>query len=130
MLFTAMNEFPDRIRLRGLAFFGFHGNLPAEAELGQRFLVDVELRTSVEMAGASDRIEDAVDYSAVYALVKEWVEGKRFHLLETLASRMAEAILNDFERVGSVVVEVHKPQAPLPGVFADVSVSVERCRSQ
>ncbi|MGE9290944.1 MAG: dihydroneopterin aldolase, partial [Puniceicoccales bacterium] len=85
-----MNNAPDRIRLRGLAFFGFHGNNPSEAEFGQRFFVDIEMRTDVRAAAASDHLEDAVDYSAVYQKVKHWMEKERFHLLETLASRIAE----------------------------------------
>lgn len=125
---TGMKKSPDRIRLRGLAFYGFHGVLPAEAELGQRFLVDVELRTSVKEAEVSDGIEDAIDYSAVYELVRTCVVDERYHLLEALAGRIAARILEGFLAVDSVEVEVHKPQAPLPGIFGDVSVSVERGR--
>ncbi|MBC2601542.1 dihydroneopterin aldolase [Puniceicoccus vermicola] len=125
-----MKESPDLIRLRGLAFFGFHGNNPAEAEFGQRFFVDLELRTDVCEAGKSDNLEHAVDYSAVYLKVRHWMEQERFHLLEALATRIAEGILEDFARVSSVVVEVRKPQAPLPGIFDEISVSVERCRQE
>lgn len=125
-----MNRSPDSIRLRGLAFFGFHGNNPPEAEYGQRFFVDLELRTDTRAASASDRLEDAIDYSAVYAKVREWMEGERFHLLETLAGRIAEGILAEFSKVDSIVVEVRKPQAPLPGIFDEISVSVERWREK
>ncbi|MFP4351448.1 MAG: dihydroneopterin aldolase [Puniceicoccaceae bacterium] len=120
---------PDRIFLRGLAFFGFHGNIPAEAVNGQRFFVDLELRTDVSKASASDRLEDTIDYSAVYAAVRELVERKRFHLLETLAERLAATLLAGFAEVESVVVTVRKPQAPLPGIFDEVAVSVERFRA-
>jgi dihydroneopterin aldolase len=130
MPFIAMKEFPDRIRLRGLAFFGFHGNNDAEAEFGQRFFVDLELRVDARAAGVSDRLEDSVDYSAVYEKVRHWMEKERFHLLESLADRIAGGILENFDKVNSVVVEIRKPQAPLPGIFDEVSVSVERCRKE
>jgi len=128
MLFTGMNHPPDRIRLRGLAFFGFHGNNAAEAEFGQRFFVDLELRVDARKAAESDRLDDAVDYSAVYEKVRHWMEKERFHLLEALAGRIANGLLEGFPEVGSVVVEIRKPQAPLPGIFDEISVAVERCR--
>jgi len=124
-----MSSPPDRIRLRGLAFFGFHGNNVAEAEYGQRFFVDLELRLDVRDAARSDRLEDAVDYSAVYEKVRHWMEQERFHLLEALAGRIADGLLSDFPSVDSLVVEIRKPQAPLPGIFDEISVAVERCRT-
>ncbi len=119
----------DRIFLRGLAFFGFHGNIPAEAVNGQRFFVDLELRTDVSKAAATDHLEDTIDYSAVYAAVRGLVEQERFNLLETLAERLAARLLGGFAEVESVVVTVRKPQAPLPGIFDEVAVSVERVRT-
>lgn len=119
----------DRIFLRGLAFFGFHGNIPAEAVNGQRFFVDLELRTDVSKAAATDHLEDTIDYSAVYGAVRELVERERFNLLETLAEHLAGTLLEGFAEIESVVVTVRKPQAPLPGIFDEVAVSVERFRT-
>jgi dihydroneopterin aldolase len=121
---------PDRIFLRGLAFFGFHGNIPAEAVNGQKFSVDLELRVDFGRAAASDRLEDTIDYSAVYEAVKGLVERKRFNLLEALADRLAKDLLAGFAEVESVVVKVRKPQAPLPGIFDEVAVEVERHREE
>jgi dihydroneopterin aldolase len=125
-----MNNSPDRIRLQGLAFFGYHGNIPSEAEFGQRFFVDLELRMNAGKAAKSDQLEDTIDYSSVYQAVRALVEKERFNLLETLADRIARAILDGFPLVESVTVEVRKPQAPLPGIFDEVSVAVERGRTQ
>jgi len=123
-----MDRAVDHIRLRGLAFFGFHGNNAAEAVHGQRFFVDLDLRMDAGKAAATDQLEDTIDYSAVYEAVRARVESERFNLLETLADRIAKAILADFPAVQSIAVEVRKPQAPLPGIFDEVSVAVERWR--
>jgi len=56
----------DRVLLRGLLFHAHHGVLPAETALGQKFCVDVSLTVSLAKAGASDNLQDAVDYAAVY----------------------------------------------------------------
>lgn len=125
-----MSRESDRIFLRGLTFFGFHGNIPAEAVNGQKFMVDLELRMDATRAALSDRLEDAIDYSAVYEKVSRYVKKERFNLLETLAVRLAETLLADFQQLESVVVQVRKPQAPLPGIFEDVAVSVERYRGE
>jgi dihydroneopterin aldolase len=85
------------IRLEGLSVFGHHGARPYEKEAGQRLEVDLELVPNDDRAEASDKLGDAVDYDALYRTVREVVEGESFHLLEALAARTAETILERFE---------------------------------
>ena len=115
----------DRIVLEGLEFHGYHGVFPEEATFGARFVVDVELRVPLR---GDDDLESTVDYSAVYRLVREEVTERRFKLIEALAHAIARRILVDMDRVETVVVRVHKPHAPLPGVLRDVFVEIERVR--
>jgi 7,8-dihydroneopterin aldolase/epimerase/oxygenase len=84
------------IRLEGLSVFGHHGARPYEKEAGQRLEVDLELQPTDDRAERSDRLADAVDYDALYRTVREVVEGQSFHLLEMLAARTAETILERF----------------------------------
>jgi dihydroneopterin aldolase len=117
----------DRIRLEGMVFYGFHGVGPAERELGQRFLVDVELERDLARAGASDDIADTTNYSQVYRLVKEVVEGPPRNLLEALAQAIAGALLAHHPALDRVRVRVSKPNAPVKGaVLGNVSVEIER----
>jgi dihydroneopterin aldolase len=95
------------IRLEGLSVFGHHGARPYEKEAGQRLEVDLELAPSDDHAEHSDRLADAVDYDALYRTVREVVEGESFHLLEALAARTAETILDRFS-VGRVRVRIAK----------------------
>jgi len=114
----------DRILMEGMAFYGRHGVFPAERELGARFSVDVELLGDLHAAGASDRLEDTIDYAHAYDLVREVVEGEPCHLLEAVAERIADRLLK-LPRVDRVVVRVHK-KPPLPGEFRSVAVEVSR----
>jgi 7,8-dihydroneopterin aldolase/epimerase/oxygenase len=116
---------PDRILLQGIQFYGYHGVYEEERRLGQRFLVDVELRLDLSGAASEDDVSAGVDYSQVYAVVLEIGTRHQFKLLETLATRIASAVLERFPIEG-VTVRVTKPAPPLPGVLAGVGVEVTR----
>ena len=114
-----------RIELHGIELHGYHGVLEHERREGQRFLFDVELE--VGEAGASDRIEDAVDYREVLACVHEVSDGRAYHLLEALASALADGLLTRFP-VERVKVRVRKPDVVLASPVEFAAVSAERVR--
>ncbi len=116
---------PDRILLHGIQFYGYHGVHDEERRLGQRFLVDVELRLDVSTAAAADDVSAAIDYSQVHAVVLEIGTQQQFKLLETLATRIASALLERFP-MREVTVRATKQAPALPGVLAGVSVEVTR----
>ncbi len=119
----------DRIRLHGMMFYGHHGTLAAERELGQQFIVDVELHCELQAAGLSDDLTKTVDYSQVYREVRAIVEGPPVALTETVAERIAAAILQHHARVEAVRVCVAKPQVRLDGgVLTGSAVEILRHR--
>ncbi|MEW6275833.1 MAG: dihydroneopterin aldolase [Bacillota bacterium] len=117
----------DRIILRGMEFYGYHGVLPQERELGQRLAVDLEMLLDLTEAGRRDDLSRTVDYAKVFRLVKELVTGPSRQLLETVAEDIAAAVLERFP-VAEVVVRVKKPAAPLPGRLEYVAVEIRRGR--
>ncbi|WP_308547305.1 dihydroneopterin aldolase [uncultured Selenomonas sp.] len=118
----------DRISLEGMRFYGYHGCLPEERARGQVFLVDVVLTLPLAAAGASDDLAATVNYAEVFALARSVVEGAPCRLIEAVAERIARGVLARFARVEEVRVTVHKPAAPLPGLFRDAAVTVVRAR--
>jgi dihydroneopterin aldolase len=115
----------DSIVLSGLRALGAHGVLPEEQARPQPFEVDLELRLDLSTAGRSDALSDTVDYDALTARVVALVEKGGCALLETLATRIAEAARAD-PRVQSVVVTVRKLRPPVPVVLDHVAVRIER----
>lgn len=121
----------DWLRIRNMRFYGFHGLFPEEGRLGQRFEVDVEIASCFEgmsdLGAAPDvaHVDGIVDYPKVYALTEKIVTGERFGLVESLADRIASAILAEFS-VEEVVVRVRKPDPPVQGQFDGVEVEVRR----
>jgi 7,8-dihydroneopterin aldolase/epimerase/oxygenase len=117
----------DRIELRGLRARGRHGCLPAERELGQEFVVDVELGLDTRPAAAGDDLSRTVDYGSLAGRLVAVVEGEPVNLIETLADRLAGVCLEEAP-VAEVEVTVHKPSAPVPHPFTDVAVKIRRSR--
>jgi dihydroneopterin aldolase len=117
----------DRIALTGLRVRGNHGVFDHERADGQEFVVDVVLETDTRPAAASDDLVDTVDYGKLAVGLADVVGGEPVDLLETLVARLADVCLAD-SRVRAAEVTVHKPQAPIPLSFDDVSVTIRRER--
>ena len=115
----------DLISLTGLRVRGFHGVLPEERENGQDFVVDAVLTVDTRAAAASDDLAATVDYGDLATRLAGVVSGEPVNLIETLAARLADVCCTD-PRVISARVTVHKPSAPIPLAFDDVSVTVVR----
>ena len=82
----------DKIVLKNMAFYGFHGNLASEQEQGQRFFVDVEITTDLTKAGQSDQLEDSINYVEVYDIVESVMTGEKHNLLERLGALIADSL--------------------------------------
>jgi 7,8-dihydroneopterin aldolase/epimerase/oxygenase len=113
------------VGLRGLEAFGRHGVHAAERELGQRFVVDLELELSRAVAVESDDLADTVDYAGLAGAVTEIVEGPPVALLERLAGAIADRALAE-PGARSVRVTVRKPHVATPHPVADVSLTLVR----
>lgn len=116
----------DRILLKGMVFYGYHGDREEERKFGQRFIVDLEVYASLSEAGASDRLEDTVDYGEVYRRVKGVLDGPSKRLIEALAEEVARQLL-EIPKVRGVKVVVKKPGVAIKdSVLEYAAVEVER----
>jgi dihydroneopterin aldolase len=104
----------DVIFLEGMVFYGYHGVNPEEKTLGQRFEVDLEVEAELGRAGKSDDLSHTVNYSALYRVTKETLEGTSRNLLEAVAEDLAARILAGFP-VSAVRVRLRKPGVPIKG---------------
>lgn len=118
----------DKIILKGMAFYGYHGVMPQENTLGQKFFVDMELGLDLKPAGDSDDLEKSVSYALVYNLVKDIVEGTHFKLIEALGEKIASKVFETFNLVDYIKIKIRKPEAPVPGIFDYFGIELERNR--
>jgi len=117
----------DQIALRGLRVRGHHGVFDHERRDGQEFIIDAVLWTDTRAAAESDDLSRTVDYGSLAGRLAAIVSGEPVRLIETLAERLATACLAD-RGVEEVEITVHKPQAPVPHPFDDVTVTIRRAR--
>ncbi len=119
----------DKIILKGMQFYGYHGLFNEERKLGQRFNVDVDLYTSLKEAGKTDRMEASIHYGEAYAKVRKIVEGPPSNLIEAVAENIAQCLLKGFGTLKACTVKVTKPDPPIPGHYESVAVEIYRERT-
>jgi dihydroneopterin aldolase len=118
----------DQIFVSGLVIHAHHGVMEHESKVGQRFVLDLELSIELKDAARSDKLIDTVSYSAIVETASRAFTEQSYRLVETAAGAVADALLGGFGRVDSVRVTVRKPHAPIAAIFADVGVTLVRCR--
>lgn len=114
----------DTITLRDIRAYGKHGADAREREHAQAFDVQVELELDLSAARASDRLEDTLDYAAVYERIVATIRDRSYALLERLADELLAEIMRD-ERVRAAAITVAKPRL-LDGATPSVRVGARR----
>ncbi len=115
----------DRIRLKNITFYAHHGYYEAERELGQKFEVDIDVACQLQQAAGKDSLQETIDYRAIYQIARDTFENYKFKLIETVAERIAEQILQ-LPGINEVVIRVRKPHVPLNGLLDYVEVEISR----
>jgi 7,8-dihydroneopterin aldolase/epimerase/oxygenase len=118
----------DRIILKDLGFYGYHGVFAEEAKLGQRFFIDLELGVDLSAPASTDRLSTGISYAEIYDVVKSAFETRRMKLLEAVAQNIVDAIFEAFQSVNWVVIRVRKPEAPIAMVRGEAAIELHRQR--
>jgi dihydroneopterin aldolase len=116
----------DIVFIRDLRIETVIGIYDWEREITQTVVFDLEMGTDIKKAADSDAIEDTLDYKAVSKRLVTFVRESKFQLVETLAERCAEIVLNEFN-VPWVRLTLNKIGAV--SMARDVGVIIERSRS-
>jgi dihydroneopterin aldolase len=116
-----------KVSLENIRLYGYHGASENERELGQRFEIDVEITADLSEAVAADSMSKTVNYEKVYRLVESEVVKEKYHLLETMADKIARDLLKQFDAL-EVLVRVRKPSVPIAGSIDHVEVEVSHTR--
>ena len=118
----------DKITIKDLEIFAYHGVLPAEKKQGQTFIVSVDMFLELRDAGVTDQLDKTINYAQVCDDISCVVTGDKYDLIEAVAENIADAILMKYHQIMELVVKVSKPQAPIDMTFDTVAVTVNRRR--
>lgn len=116
------------IKIKNATFYAYHGALKEEQSIGGKFSVDVEMHTDFKEAAERDDLSKTINYHKVYEYINEIVHSKKYYLIETLSTVIAESLLKRFERIDKVVVRVRKNNVPIGGVLDYVEAEVVKVR--
>lgn len=116
----------DKIIIKGLKIFAYHGVNPEEKENGQPFIIDAECAVDLRIPCASDRVEDTVSYAKIVKTLNRVMTENKYDLIERAAQVCADAILWEYPAVASVKLTLKKPQAPVHADFEYMAVEIER----
>ncbi|MDH3195570.1 MAG: dihydroneopterin aldolase [Hyphomicrobiales bacterium] len=119
----------DRIIVKDLVVFAYHGVHPEEQRLGQRFEVDLSCAMDLREAAKRDTEGATVSYSSLVKIVEEISSRRTFFLIEALADDIARTILSRYAQIDAATVTVRKPSAPIPATLGYVAVEVTRDRN-
>ncbi|OBR68438.1 dihydroneopterin aldolase [Paenibacillus oryzae] len=118
----------DKMKMKGMSFYGYHGVFAEENRLGQKFIVDLELSLDLDAASRNDDLEQTINYAELYAVVKKIVEGPPVKLIEALAGAIASGVLDAYTMIHELTVGVTKPNPPFDIHFDGVTVELTRKR--
>ena len=113
------------IEIEGMRFYAYHGHFEAERIVGNEFQVDVSLETNCIAASISDDLNDALNYQAVYDLVKNEMQISS-HLLENVAKRILDSLFSEFPSLKKARVKVSKLNPPMGGQIKKVSITLTK----
>lgn len=118
----------DAILLKNCRFYGYHGVLSEEQNLGQVFTVNIELSLDLTAASLSDDLNQTVHYGMVFDCIKNRVENYRYQLLEKLAGIICEDLFSEFSLINKIIIDITKENPPINGHYDAVGVRLERNR--
>ncbi|MBR4965086.1 MAG: 2-amino-4-hydroxy-6-hydroxymethyldihydropteridine diphosphokinase [Lachnospiraceae bacterium] len=116
----------DKIIIKGLEVYAWHGVYVEEQEKGQKFIVNATLYTDTTRASRTDELDDSIDYGSVCMMINDFMTKNRMNLLEAVTNCLARKLLMSYPTLEAVTLEIEKPQAPIPLPFQSVSVKVHR----
>jgi len=116
----------DRIRIKDLEVYGFHGVNSQEKDMGQMFYISLDVFLDMRKAGENDSIKDTVNYAQLCLEVEKEFNRVKYDLIEKAAEELAKFILINYDLVGRIIIEIKKPWAPIGKSLDYASVQIER----
>lgn len=118
----------DKVIVKDLELFCYHGVNPEEKVDGQVFVFDIEAGVNLSKPCESDNVDDTVSYAKIIKTVRRVAQSEKNNLIERVAQRVVDELFKEFEKIETLKIALKKPQAPIKADFNYVAVEFERSR--
>lgn len=118
----------DKIIIKNLEIFAFHGVNPEEKRDGQHFLFDIEAGVDIGLPCQTDNVDDTVSYAKMVKTVRRVVQSDKNDLIERVAQRVSDVLFAEYSKIEHLKITLKKPEAPISASFDYVAVEIERDR--
>ncbi len=120
----------DKILVRGLKIFAYHGVNEEEKIDGQNFVFDIDAFVDISVPCKTDDVEDTVSYAKIIKETTKIFTAQKDDLLERAAQRVADGLFESFDKIQSLHILLKKPEAPIKADFEYVGVEIYRNRGE
>lgn len=118
----------DKITVKGLRLFAYHGVNPEEKENGQTFVIDLDYYLDLQDACKSDCVDDTVSYAKAVKVIKKAFTAEKYDLIEKAAQAVCDALFEEFKEIEKIIITLKKPEAPVKAEFDYMAVTLVRER--
>ncbi len=116
----------DKIFIKDLEVYAFHGVHQGEKDLGQRFLISAELSIDLRNAGITDMLSETVNYAQLCNQIDTVFKKEKHDLIERAAEQLCEYILLSYDQVKAVKITIKKPWAPIGKMLQYAAIELIR----
>lgn len=118
----------DKILIRNLKIFAYHGVNPEEKVQGQNFILDIDAFVDISVPCKTDNVDDTVSYAEIIEETVRIFTSRKDDLVERAAERVSEGLFEKFEKIQALRILLKKPDAPIDADFEYVGVEIQRNR--
>jgi len=112
------------IRIKNAQFYAYHGALKEEQNIGGKFEIDVDVYTDFSEAAKQDNLNLTTNYHEIYKFLDKIIHSHNYYLIETIAVKIANEVLNNFDGIKKIIVKVRKRSVPVGGMLDFVEAEV------
>ena len=114
----------DKIYIKGLQIFAFHGVNAEEKENGQNFILDITLWADLKGAKKTDCLSETINYAAVRKTVQKAFTAEKYDLIERAAKVVCDSVIAEYSAVQKIGLCLKKPEAPMNAIFEYVALEI------
>jgi dihydroneopterin aldolase len=118
------------VRIKKASFYAYHGALAEEQSIGGNFEADVDLYFNFSEAAKTDDLSKTINYEEIYKQINKVIYQKKYYLIETIATIIADNLLDTNPMLEKIDVKVRKNNVPVGGIIDHVEAQVVKSRNE